>query len=88
MHLFEYVCVCVLGNLAAVLLGFAIFVSLSNIAFDVYLKIKGCCGLFPDACTYKDLFRNTESYIQKTQKETDAIWVKGNIEPNIFCFLY
>lgn len=66
-----------LGGLAAVLLGTAIFVSLANIAFDVYLQIEGCCGLYKDACTYMENFKTSQKNIETAQKETDATWVLG-----------
>ena len=45
-----------LGIVGAVLMGISIFLMLANIAFDIYLQIEGCCGLFPVACDYAKEF--------------------------------
>ena len=45
-----------LGIVGAVLMGISIFLMLANIAFDIYLQIEGCCGLFPVACDYAEEF--------------------------------
>lgn len=64
-------------SLGAILFGTALFVSIANIAFDVYLQIEGCCGLYPNACTYIDKFKQSQANIESLSTATDAVWANA-----------
>jgi len=49
----------------AILFAISIFATLANLAFDLYLQIKGCCGIFPVACTYRDEFNVIKDDLKK-----------------------
>jgi len=70
-------CVNVLGSIGAVLFGAALFVSLANIGFDIYLMIEGCCGLYPDACEYQEKFNTTRGNIETTSNLIDQKWLES-----------
>jgi len=64
-------------SLAAVLMGTALLVSAGNIVFDVWLQIKGCCSLYPDACTYYDKFKASQANLETLSEETNAVWLQA-----------
>ena len=48
-------------------------VSLAGIGFEAYLAIKGCCGLYQEACDNKDEFENIwQPKLLKISKDIDA----------------
>lgn len=44
------------GLVGTILFAISIFAMVANLAFDIYLQVKGCCGIYPSACTYRDEF--------------------------------
>ena len=64
---------------SAVLFGTALFVTLAGISFDIYLQVKGCCSLFPDACVYQQRLTDARKEIDTNTKIIDTNYVKGEL---------
>jgi hypothetical protein len=65
------------GVFIAILVGASIVASLANLGFDIYLHIKGCCGVYPSACRYRDEFDRTKKTLTAKSRNIDNIWTNG-----------
>lgn len=65
------------GVVVAILIGASIAASLANLGFDIYLHIKGCCGVYPSACRYRDEFERRKKSLTTKSRNVDNIWTKG-----------
>lgn len=61
-------------GITAILFGVALFASIANIAFDIYLQVEGCCSLYSDACTYQDKFDDAKESLDNTSAKIDTKW--------------
>jgi hypothetical protein len=59
------------------LVGASIVASLANLGFDIYLHIKGCCGVYPSACRYRDEFDSLKKTLSTKSRNVDNIWTSG-----------
>ena len=65
------------GVIVAILVGASIVASLANLGFDIYLHIKGCCGVYPSACRYRDEFERTKKTLTTKSRNIDNIWTSA-----------
>ncbi len=65
------------GVIVAILVGASIVASLANLGFDIYLHIKGCCGVYPSACRYRDEFDRLKKSLSTKSRNIDNIWTSG-----------
>ena len=65
------------GVIVAILVGASIVASLANLGFDIYLHIKGCCGVYPSACRYRDEFERLKKGLTAKSRNVDKIWTSG-----------
>ncbi|XP_031552202.1 uncharacterized protein LOC116289424 [Actinia tenebrosa] len=60
-----------------VLLAVTLGVSAAGVGFEIYNKVKGCCGTFPDACKYAreiEAFRKT---LDNKTNEVDKLFLRA-----------
>lgn len=55
----------------------SVLVTTASIAFEIYQIIEGCCGTYPDACTYEEKFTEAKEALETMQEEINAQWVLG-----------
>lgn len=68
----------------AVLFAISVFATLANIGFDIYLKVKKCCGLYPDACKYERKFVALKDELKRRASEMNDHYT---ISKNILAYL-
>ncbi|XP_028401255.1 uncharacterized protein LOC114524364 [Dendronephthya gigantea] len=65
------------GVIVAILIGASIAASLANLGFDIYLHIKGCCGVYPSACRYRDEFDRLKKTLSTKSRKVDNMWTSA-----------
>ncbi|KAK3742447.1 hypothetical protein QZH41_011421 [Actinostola sp. cb2023] len=64
-------------SLGMILLAVQLSFSIASLAFEIYNKIAGCCGNFPQACKDRDEFKEIQDRLGPISKATDAMSLKA-----------
>ncbi|KAK3727327.1 hypothetical protein QZH41_018175, partial [Actinostola sp. cb2023] len=64
-------------SLAVVVLAVQLSISIASLGLEIYNKIAGCCGNFPQACTDRDEFKTIQDRLGPLSQETDAYSLKA-----------
>ena len=69
-----------LGIFGAILFGISLITMFANIGLDIYLKYKGCCGIYSSICRDQKTFKRMRADLEKKSKIVDGKYAAGKFK--------
>ena len=68
-----------LGLFGAILFGISLITMFANIGLEIYLKYKGCCGIYSSICGDQKTFKRMRADLEKKSQIVDKKYAYGRL---------